>query len=409
MQPHPYTMPRRSLGVAVSNRSRAVADVEIRESGALSICATVSDTAGGYMGGQCLDKLEAEAARIAAEPGGRRIMPAADLAALVSIWRRWHLNDMRAGCEHQTGPDWDASQRVERREFSMDWDDMRRLERAATTKAEAAPNGEQLRRACDAAARVLLLKGASVEPFRWQALAAEWEAVLSQHFEIVEAHELADYRAQVRRWECGQPSKWRGKHRPSWGLTPKPPALVRVSFKLSGQLSHDEHPAGILGKPCQACGYKYGTAWRKEEVPAEVVAELLRVVNASQAAPSESDAFAALGFTLSSVRTNTRPESSRWPADARHWLCRLERNRQVMEFPYTQGSAHKEPPTLAEVLDCLRSDARLAEDEDEAQACGVKLSDWETLKRQAHAFRLVVGDAAEAIGDEDEDAEPACS
>lgn len=30
-----------------------------------------------------------------------------DLASLVSVWRRWHLNDMRAGCSHVPAPVWE--------------------------------------------------------------------------------------------------------------------------------------------------------------------------------------------------------------------------------------------------------------------------------------------------------------
>jgi len=36
----------------------------------------------------------------------------------------------------------------------------------------------------------------------------------------------------------------------------------------------DEHPEGLLTKPCPVCGYKYGTAWLKEALPPEVVAEI---------------------------------------------------------------------------------------------------------------------------------------
>lgn len=33
----------------------------------------------------------------------------------------------------------------------------------------------------------------------------------------------------------------------------------------------DEHPDGLLTKACPTCGYKYGTGWLKEEVPADVL------------------------------------------------------------------------------------------------------------------------------------------
>ena len=41
--------------------------------------------------------------------------------------------------------------------------------------------------------------------------------------------------------------------------------------KTTGWLTQEEHPEGVLSKPCPVCGYKYGSAWRFEEVPAEVI------------------------------------------------------------------------------------------------------------------------------------------
>ena len=34
---------------------------------------------------------------------------------------------------------------------------------------------------------------------------------------------------------------------------------------------HTSHPEGLLMKPCEVCGYKYGSAWLREEVPDEVL------------------------------------------------------------------------------------------------------------------------------------------
>ena len=41
--------------------------------------------------------------------------------------------------------------------------------------------------------------------------------------------------------------------------------------KILGWMHPEEHPEGILGKPCPVCGYKYGTSWKKEEVPEEII------------------------------------------------------------------------------------------------------------------------------------------
>jgi hypothetical protein len=35
-----------------------------------------------------------------------------------------------------------------------------------------------------------------------------------------------------------------------------------------------EHKEGILTKPCEICGYKYGSAWLHENVPEEILMEL---------------------------------------------------------------------------------------------------------------------------------------
>lgn len=36
---------------------------------------------------------------------------------------------------------------------------------------------------------------------------------------------------------------------------------------MSSWARPEEHPRGVLGKPCPVCGYKYGTAWKVEEIP----------------------------------------------------------------------------------------------------------------------------------------------
>jgi len=41
--------------------------------------------------------------------------------------------------------------------------------------------------------------------------------------------------------------------------------------KTDGWVSPSEHPEGKLTKPCPECGYKYGTAWKSEEVPQSVI------------------------------------------------------------------------------------------------------------------------------------------
>jgi hypothetical protein len=53
-------------------------------------------------GGQCVDTV---AAVVKPAPGVAR----EDVARLVEIWRAWHLNDMRAGCDHVPEPLFESS------------------------------------------------------------------------------------------------------------------------------------------------------------------------------------------------------------------------------------------------------------------------------------------------------------
>lgn len=119
--------------------------------------------------GQCTDAL---AYLTGYAPG----WSAKSAARLKAIWERWHLNNMRAGCEHQRAELWDQ-----------------------------------------------------------------------------------------RPIDLSKPLDAYGNHvegvRPSWNM------LTWVTRK--------EHPKGLLGEPCPTCGYKYGSAWLHEDLPAEVVEELM--------------------------------------------------------------------------------------------------------------------------------------
>ena len=114
--------------------------------GRLSICGETEDSAG-----QIIGELE-DLLKYGANKLEKTIIP-----KLRDIWERWHLNDMRPGCEHQR--DWDVSE------------------------------------------------------------------VLT----------------------------------------------VGEKQKAAGWVYPTEHPKGLLCKPCEVCGYKYGSAWLREEVPADVL------------------------------------------------------------------------------------------------------------------------------------------
>lgn len=61
--------------------------------------------------------------------------------------------------------------------------------------------------------------------------------------------------------------------------------LERVEQQAFGWLRPDEHPDGLLGKPCPVCGYKYGSAWNHFSIPEEdekLIYELLGTGDAQE-------------------------------------------------------------------------------------------------------------------------------
>ena len=77
-----------------SKTTYARVDIKFTHDGRLSISGNIRDYGKQSMGadGQIADELLAHFPKRAAR--------------LVEIWRRWHLNDMRAGCEHQRAAKW---------------------------------------------------------------------------------------------------------------------------------------------------------------------------------------------------------------------------------------------------------------------------------------------------------------
>jgi len=60
---------------------------------------------------------------------------------------------------------------------------------------------------------------------------------------------------------------------------------TRTERKSTGWLRYTEHPDGLLSKPCDVCGYHYGSAWQREEVPADVL-DFLRALPDTDMTPA---------------------------------------------------------------------------------------------------------------------------
>jgi hypothetical protein len=151
----------------------------------------------------------------------------------------WHLNDMRAGCEHQDTLGWKRGHTVA-------------LDRTSCTDvqlhvldAELA-EGREKRREKEYAARV----ANDADARRW-ARDRNGGTLTMSELEEVTLFSFFVKRPLRRQWEahCREQVK-----------RDMPNEL------FEGQVFHDS-----LMAPCPVCGYRYGSAWTKRELPAEIV------------------------------------------------------------------------------------------------------------------------------------------
>jgi hypothetical protein len=151
------------------------------------------------------------------------------MAKFNTIWKHWHLNDNRAWCEHQRDL-WKLDEDHPQIELTeLKWSDK---------------FYETMKRA----------EGGSLN--------------LEEYQKYCEIYPIID------RLVTGID---RPKHLDCWGIEGEQMIsagwieLGKKELKNRGCVKDTEHPEGILCKPCPVCGYKYGTEWRKEELPADVV------------------------------------------------------------------------------------------------------------------------------------------
>ena len=142
---------------------------------------------------------------------------------LLDIWKEYHLNDLTPGCEHQRR-DWNPSKELEIVEYRL------------TTEA-----------------------------------CSEKHSIKTRSTERLEAHGQARINEDEQRLIC---LAWSIKRPAEAQLDEYMTGVYKEhsrETKTAGWLSQDEHPEGILEKPCPECGYKYGTKWLKVELPQRVI------------------------------------------------------------------------------------------------------------------------------------------
>lgn len=153
----------------------------------------------------------------------------AKLQRMAAIWERWHLNHMRAGCEHQRAA-WDVAEPLQLTSLSSTT--------AFYTMGQRAKGGE-------------------LSPTEYAYFAA---LVPGVHALTIATNRPKSPEAWGEAGEAALAAGW--------------VKLGETETKAAGWVYPHEHPRGLLAKACEVCGYKYGTKWLKEEIPADVLAEI---------------------------------------------------------------------------------------------------------------------------------------
>lgn len=161
------------------------------------------------------------------------------LRRLLDIWNEWHLNDMSAADAAMIRDGW--------------------REEAATPcyvwKFSLSSAAWEERRAAERAALDALAAGATFTPdARQSAVAALPLSYTAVTLDDVPPAPLADYERSKRITREG-------------GLEP-------AERKTLGWIKPAEHPRGLLGKEHPESGNRYGCAWYRRDVPADILAEL---------------------------------------------------------------------------------------------------------------------------------------
>lgn len=215
-----------------NGKARSYAKIKF-EDGRLSITGVVGPMSNGNCrgsAGQCVDEIRK------GEPanGWTEEM----LKKFCDIWDRWHLNHMRAYCQHMREAGW-----LEHFEESV------KIEKWSLTR-----EAYQMKKAAEEAALEALRNGKPFYPTKDQTAYARMEF-------FIDIYNDEDITERIGT-----------SYKDAYALKPKGTLGDGIiEYKQRCMISYKEHPLGFMGRPCPVCGYEYGTKWLKEEVPSEVI------------------------------------------------------------------------------------------------------------------------------------------
>lgn len=221
------------------------------EDGNLSITGVIGPLASGNAKGNCGQIQEGIQPIYKFEPGWDGHL----VEQFIKMWNRWHLNNMNAGCTHQK--EWYFDKKI--KTVTVDTD---------LWRIKAGEGKSFLMSAIDWASDTMKRKnrmrdnhvknGAKWYRPKFVARPERTTPIFNLYYNIKAAAYVNEVYEAKSDWE----RSWYGEGRP---------ISVKVKEDRAGGTRHYNHPEGLLCKPCLECGYKYGTEWLKEELPAEVI------------------------------------------------------------------------------------------------------------------------------------------
>ncbi len=206
--------------------------IEIREDGELSITGVIGPYSNGDCAGSCGQIYDSITVNKPA-PGWTKCK----IKKFIEVWKRWHLNNMRPNCIHQTPENgFDPSREVEIYKYML--------------KTEYFTKQREIKN----------------EAIEW--LEKEGKATISSEAQAVLNLPLS-FTSHVK------------NDRAEYDLK-------KTETKTLGWLSEKEHPEGCLSRACPTCGYKYGSAWIREPLPQEITDYIAALPEATETNPWKS-------------------------------------------------------------------------------------------------------------------------
>jgi len=182
----------------------------------------------------------------------------------LDVWKRWHLNDMKPDCEHQEALGWNKKKITLVHPHFNTW---------KIKDSDSQLRVEKLQEAFDSSRK--LHKIVSVEDRVW--LASRKRGALEFAKKTFLGRLASKVFLAAEKGEVYQPESEAEKSWFDGGVIE-----IKTETKNSGWVYESEHPDGVLGKPCPECGYAYGTACKKRELPQEAIDFLTNLPNADR-------------------------------------------------------------------------------------------------------------------------------